>query len=219
MKTNFQPRHTTFTFALRTLAVVLCAFVTSCAVLGNKTPPPLTSYRFDALTTPSTAAAPAKTAPVLLVEVPHAAAGYDSNRMVYTRQPQTQEVFANSSWADTPARMLAPLLVERLQQSGQFRAVLLSPSAAKASLRLDTTIVQLQQDFLQVPSRVHLRLQVTLLDNDTREVRAWRTINITSDATSEDAAGGAKAANAAVQDALQQLADFLGGVIATCRTH
>jgi cholesterol transport system auxiliary component len=204
---------------LRLLALVMCSLVSSCAVLGSKTPSALTIYNFDVPAAAVTVTTPAKNAPVLLVEVPHAAAGYESNRMVYTRQAQTQEVFANSTWADTPSRMLAPMLVERLQQSGQFQAVLLAPTAAKSSLRLDTTIVQLQQDFLQVPSRVHLRLQVTLLDNDTREVRAWRTINITSDATSEDAAGGAKAANAAVQDALQQLADFLGGVIATCRTH
>jgi cholesterol transport system auxiliary component len=219
MNVNLPPYRAAAAFALRVLALVLCAVVSSCAVLGSKTPPPLTRYSLEASTASVNAATSAKTAPVLLVEVPHAAAGYESNRMVYTRQPQTQEVFANSSWADTPARMLAPLLVERLQQSGQFRAVLLSPSAAKASLRLDTTIVQLQQDFLQVPSRVHLRLQVTLLDNDTREVRAWRAINITRDATSEDAAGGAKAANAAVQDALQQLSNYLGGEIATCCTH
>jgi len=196
---------------------MFCAMMSSCAVLGNKTAPPLHTYNLQLpAASKGMLVPPRNNAPVLLVDVPHAAAGYDSNRMIYTRQAQTQEVFANSAWADTPARMLAPLLVERLQQSGQFRAVLLSPTAAKASLRLDTTILQLQQDFLQVPSRVHFRIQATLLDNNTREVLAWRAVDITRDATSADAAGGVNAANAAVRDALQQIADFLEGEMAAC---
>ncbi|NVO04752.1 MAG: membrane integrity-associated transporter subunit PqiC, partial [Rhodoferax sp.] len=93
---------------------------------------------------------------VLLVEVPHAAPGYDSARMVYVRQALTQEAYAHSVWVDTPARMLAPLLVAHLQKSAPFRAVLLAPSAARADHRLDTSILRLQQDFLQVPSRVRL---------------------------------------------------------------
>jgi cholesterol transport system auxiliary component len=121
----------------------------------------------------------------------------------------TQEVYANSVWADTPARMLAPLLVSRLQQSGQFRAVLLAPSAAKAALRLDTTILRLQQDFLQVPSVVRFTVQVTLMNTTTREVLAWRTVDTMQSASSEDAAGGAAAAQAAVQQGLSQVAAFL----------
>jgi cholesterol transport system auxiliary component len=134
--------------------------------------------------------------------------------MVYVRQPQTQEVYANSVWTDTPARMLAPLLVAHLQQRGPFRAVLLAPSAAKAGLRLDTTILRLQQDFLQVPSTLHLRLQVTLMDNSTREVLAWRTVDVMQNASSEDAAGGALAAQMAVQQGLQEVAVFLQSALA-----
>jgi cholesterol transport system auxiliary component len=145
----------------------------------------------------------------LLVEVPHAAPGYDSAHMVYVRQRLTQEAFADSAWTDTPARMLAPLLVTQLQNSGQFRAVLLAPTAAKAGLRLDTTILRLQQDFLEAPSSVRLTLQLTLMDSSTREVLAWRTVDVVRSAQSEDAAGGAQAAQAAVREGLQQVATFL----------
>jgi cholesterol transport system auxiliary component len=205
----------------------LCALLTSCALIGNQPAPALRSYTLDGAAATATATpaadAPAATAvraaqavpwPVLLVDVPHAAPGYDSARMVYVRQPLTQEVFANSVWADTPARLLAPLLVTHMQRSGQFRAVLQAPSAAKADLRLDTTLLRLQQDFQQQPSRVHLRLQLTLLDNHTREVLAWRTIDAVHSASSDDADGGARAAQAAVQDALQQVAAFLQTTLA-----
>jgi cholesterol transport system auxiliary component len=199
------------------IGLSLCALLASCSLLGNKPAPPLRTYTLDAQTpasaTPGSSGSIAAQARldgrVLLVQVPQAAPGYDSSRMVYMRQPQTQEAYANSVWADTPARMLTPLLVTRLQQSGQFRAVLQAPSAAKANLRLDSTILRLQQDFLQVPSRVRFTLQVTLMDNTTREVLAWRTVDVTQNANSEDAAGGAAAAQVAVQEGLKQVADFL----------
>ena len=150
------------------LALGLCTLLASCALLGNKPTPLLRSYALEIeAPTGLSNAAPERDQRVLLVDTPHAAPGYDSNRMVYMRQPLTQEAFANSVWVDTPARMLAPLLVKQLQQSGLFRAVLLAPSAAKAGLRLDTTILQLQQDFLQQPSIVRFGLQLTLMDNTT----------------------------------------------------
>jgi cholesterol transport system auxiliary component len=110
--------------------------------------------------------------------------------------------------------MLAPLLVKQLQHSGQFRAVLLAPSAAKAGLRLNTTILQLQQDFLQQPSVVRFGLQLTLMDNTTREVLASRTLDVVQQASSEDAAGGALATQAAVQQGLQQVAAFVQAALA-----
>jgi cholesterol transport system auxiliary component len=197
-------------------AVVLCTQLASCALLGNKPAPPLRTYALETLaptqaTTQAIAAAASKlpSRRVLLVQVPQAAPGYDSAHMVYTRQPQTQEVFANSVWVDTPARMLAPLLVTQLQHSADLRAVLLAPSAAKAGLRLDTTNMQLHQDFLQQPSILRLSFTVTLSDNHTREVLAWRSIDVARNAPSDDAAGGAVAAQAAAREALQQVQAFV----------
>jgi cholesterol transport system auxiliary component len=110
--------------------------------------------------------------------------------------------------------MLAPLLVARLQQSGQFRAVLPATSVGKAGLRLDTTILRLQQDFLQLPSTVQFSLRVTLIDNNTREVLAWRTVDVVRSAASEDAGGGAQAAQVAVQEGLRQVTSFLQAAVA-----
>jgi cholesterol transport system auxiliary component len=198
------------TLARVSAALALCTLLAACSVLGNKPAPPLRSYTLDRAAPAATpGASRAWVGPVLLVEVPRAAPGYDSTRMVYVRQAQTQEAFAHSVWADTPARLLAPLLVQHLQQSGPFRAVLLAPSAARAGLRLDSTILRLQQDFLQLPSQTRFTLQLTLVDNTTRQVIAWRTVDVVQPAPSEDAAGGAMAAQAAVQQGLRQVTDFL----------
>jgi cholesterol transport system auxiliary component len=184
--------------------------LSSCALLGNKPVARLQTYTLDLEEGPAAInLPPVPGALVLQVEAPHAASGYDSARMVYTRAPQTQEAFAQSVWSDTPARMLAPLLVRQLQKSGVFRAVLLSPSAGRSDLSLDTTVLRLEQDFLHAPSTVHLRLQLTVMDSSTRRVLASTTLSVVQKAASDDAAGGAAAARAAVQSGLQQVVAFV----------
>jgi cholesterol transport system auxiliary component len=210
-----QPRQTGVRAGAALAALTLCTLLASCALLRNTPAPPLRTYTLDsAAGKPQAGALPVQGGAVLLAAAPQAETGYDSARMVYVRQPMTQEAFANSAWTDTPARMLAPLLVARLQQSRQFRAVLPATSVGKAGLRLDTTILRLQQDFLQVPSTVQFSLRVTLIDNNTREVLAWRTVDVVRSAASDDAAGGAQAAQMAVQEGLNQVATFLQGAVA-----
>lgn len=199
-------------------ALALCSLLAACSILSNSSAPALDTYTLgnaglpthdDAFADLKGRVASPSSAQVLLVDTPRAAAGYNSTRMVYVRQPLTQEAFTRSMWVDTPARMLAPLLVGHLQQSGMFRAVLQAPSGAQADLRLDTTVLRLQQDFLALPSRVHVEWQLSLMDNKTRQVLASHRIQVTRLAPSDDAVGGAWAANAATQEALRQTTDFV----------
>src|SRR5579862_9975175 len=46
----------------------------------------------------------------LMVSPPQAAAGFDSQRIMYVRHAGQLEYFAYNEWVDTPARMLAPLI-------------------------------------------------------------------------------------------------------------
>ena len=146
--------------------------------------------------------------PVLVVAVPRAAPGFDSARMVYLRQPQQLETFALHEWVDTPARMLAPLLVRSLQASGAFGAVLLAPTTGSGSWRLETELIRLQQDFTQAPSQVRLTLRAVLVDSSSRQVIAWREFDESVPATTDDPAGGAAAAHLATQRVLAALAAF-----------
>jgi len=182
------------------------------SLLGGAPQAPLASYTLVGVdaTEPLTAPAPMHAQwPVLLLDQPQAAAGYDSTRMVYQRQAQTLESYTQSAWVDTPARMLAPLLLHTLQNQTRLRAVLLAPSPARADLRLQTSVLRLEQDFLQQPSRVHFALQATLSDQRTRSVLGWKRFEVSVDAGTNDAAGGAAAANVAVQTALRQVALFV----------
>jgi cholesterol transport system auxiliary component len=158
---------------------------------------------------------PAATRPqrdvVVEVGLPRAWPGFDTARIVYVRQPYELDYFAASRWADTPAKMLGPLLARALEQTGSFRAVVQPPSAAPADFRVDTELVRLQQDFATQPSRVEITLRVQLTDLRGRRVVAVRVFEGVENAPSEDAAGGVAAANATLRRMLGDVAEFVVG--------
>lgn len=184
-----------------------------CSTLLPKPVAPPAFYALDggpggSAAPPAAPAQRAAAAPTLIVGVPQAAAGFDTRRIVYRRRANQLEVFARAEWVDTPARMLAPLLVATLAQGGRFGAVVAAPSAAVGDLRLDTELVRLQQEFGVPPSRVRFTLRATLMDAATRRVIAAREFDAGVDSASEDAYGGVVAASQAVRQVLAELAAF-----------
>ena len=193
--------------------LALCA----CSVLSPSATPPPAFYSLNgapvaALTPASTNLAsptPGSAAqPTLIVNPPRAAAGFDSQRIIYLREAHKLEYFANSEWVDPPARMLGTLLVASLQNTGAFRAVVLAPGTAVGEMRLETEIIRLQQEFQTTPSRVHFTLRANLLDEKSRRVIAWREFDTAVPSATEDPYGGVVAANLAVQTVLKDLAAF-----------
>jgi len=186
------------------------ALVYGCAALAPALAPHPHLYSLDGAreAAPQKGTAAAATAPTLIVSPPHAAAGFDSRRIMYVRQAGELEYFAHNEWIDTPARMLAPLIVAAVESGGTFRAVVQTPSAVAGDMRLDTEVLRLQQDFGSSPSRVRFTLRAYMMDSKTRRVLAQREFDETAVAASEDPYGGVVAANSVVQIVLRQLAAF-----------
>jgi cholesterol transport system auxiliary component len=128
--------------------------------------------------------------------------------MMYVRHADQLEYFAHNEWIDTPARMLAPLIVAAVERSGAFRAVVQTPSPAAGEMRLDTEILRLQQEFLSAPGQVRFTLRAYLVASGTRRVIASREFEAAIPTASEDPHGGVVAANRAVQTVLENLAAF-----------
>jgi cholesterol transport system auxiliary component len=183
----------------------------ACGFLNPTATPHPAFYSLDGMPGAASTAAPAG-APTLVVNPPHAAAGFDSQRIIYVREAHRLEYFANSEWVDPPARMLAPLLATAAERSGAFGAVVMTPTAATGELRLETEIVRLQHEFHARPSRVRFTLRAYLVDDKTRRVLAWREFEAAAPAASEDPYGGVVAANRAVQAVLAQLSAFCAEV-------
>lgn len=149
---------------------------------------------------------PARSDRVLAISMPDAWPGFDTPQMAYVQHPLTLEYFATHRWADTPARLLKPLLSQSLEPL--FRAVVPSPGLIPADLRLDTELIRLQQDFTVRPSRIQLILRAQLTDVKNKRVIAVKLFDASENADSDDAYGGVIAANRALQRVLEQLADF-----------
>jgi len=200
----------------RVAAASSLALLCGCGALTPTVSQPPTLYSLagaanavtPASARPRLAAAGALT---LAVSPPHAAAGYDSPRMMYLRQANKLEYFAYNEWVDTPARMLAPLIVAALARDSAYRAVVQTPSIAEGDLRLDTEILRLQQEFLGKPSEVRFALRAYIVDSATRRVVASRDFESTAIAATDNPRGGVEAARLAVQNVLDDLSAFCAG--------
>lgn len=196
----------------RPLAALALAALAGCSLLRPSATQPPTFYALD---TPAEAAASdavARSLPggiTLLVTPPQAASGFDSPRIIYMRHPHQLEYFSASEWVDPPAQMLGPLLATALERTGAFGAVVLSPASASGDQRLDTHLIRLQHSFQTSPSRVQVALRATWVDDRTRQVLAVREFQSDVAALEETARGGVVAANAAAQQVLTQLAQWM----------
>lgn len=193
------------------LAAVLCAALAACSGIG---PPAQEAdiYLLDAR--PAVGKAPSRSAAVLTVGMPRAWPGFETSRMAYVRQPHELQYFAKSRWADAPARMLSPLLVQALEQGGAFAAVVHNPGPVAGTLRLDTELVRMQQEFAAESSRVRLTLRAQLVDVRERRVIATGEFEEVEAADAGNAYAGVSALNRVLGRMLPRLAEFCAGAIA-----
>ncbi|MBS0149662.1 MAG: membrane integrity-associated transporter subunit PqiC [Nitrospira sp.] len=147
--------------------------------------------------------------PVLHLSPPQAEPGFETPRMVYLKRPYELEYFAANQWADTPANMVAPLLVQSLSQSGILRDVVLLPSVVPGDYRLDIYGFALQQEFFQQPSRVRVTARAQLVDLKLSMIVGMQRFETMEPAPSENAYGGVIAANRAVAGLLDQIVPWL----------
>ena len=144
----------------------------------------------------------------LVVARPTAAPGYATAQMLYRRTRYELESFAYNEWAETPARMLEPLIRQALEIGGRFRAVLSPGTRADSAFMLETGSVRLLQVFeAGEPPYAELSLQARLYSRDRLigQQRFYARENA-AEATPE---AGVAAANAATAELLAKLAAWV----------
>lgn len=133
----------------------------------------------------------------ILVTMPEAVAGYQTEQMLYMKKPFELSPFANNAWVDQPANILFPLIVQSLQSSGYFYAVASSPHAESTDYRLDTQLIALEQNFLKNPSVLDLVVKIVLTNVGENRVVASKVISQHIPCTMSSPYGGVLAANVA----------------------
>ncbi|WP_058476103.1 ABC-type transport auxiliary lipoprotein family protein [Legionella steigerwaltii] len=145
----------------------------------------------------------------LLVTAPEAAAGYQTEQMLYTKKPFEIEPFAKNAWANPPADMLYPLILQSLQRTNLFEAVTSNAYTLGVDYRLDTQLLALEQNFLKKPSVIEFSVKMVLTHVSDNRVLASRIINLQIPCPSDTPYGGVIAANKATQLFTASLARFV----------
>jgi cholesterol transport system auxiliary component len=144
----------------------------------------------------------------LLITTPDANQLYSGNDMVYTTARYQIAYFAKNSWAEPPVQMLKPLMIDTLQKTHHYQAVSTSEVLGQNDYVLHTQLQQLQQDFYQGRSYIHLQIRAQLVRSSTGLVVGSKFFDITEPAPQLSPYGGVIAANMATAKFLRQLAVF-----------
>lgn len=145
----------------------------------------------------------------LWVTQPDAAAGYQSEQMLYVNKPFQLESFVKNSWSNPPADMLYPLMVQSLQKTGVFYAVLSSSYSQGADYRLDTQLLSLEQSFLRKPSVLQFSAKLVLTRVSDNKVMGSKIISLQIPCSVDNPYGGVVAANQATRQFTARMSEFV----------
>ncbi len=145
----------------------------------------------------------------LLVAPPETEIAYDTTQMAYTIMPYQMAYFGKNRWASTPSQMLQPLIVQTLQNSHRFHAVVIPPSLARYDYVLNTQISKIQQDFTVQPAMFNLVINAQLNRLIGGQVIATKQFIVNEPMPMNSPYGGVIAGNQATKIILRQIADFV----------
>ena len=145
----------------------------------------------------------------ILVMRPKAAAGYDSQSMLYRARAFQVDAFAHNEWLAPPAQLLSSTLERALIQSNAYRAVESASFTGDTDYSVDTTLQRLDQDLTQTPHKVVLELTAQVIDNRTRQVIASELFSISIPMSQNTPYGGVLAANAATDKLTKAVCAFV----------
>lgn len=151
------------------------------------------------------------TCQTLLVTLPQANQAYNTSRFAYVCAPYQIAYFSKNQWADTPPAMILPLLVQSLQNTGHYHAVVAAPYSDYSDLTLNTQIINIQQEFLQKPSQVRVTIRAILINSATERVIATKQFTVVVCAPGNNPKSGAIAANIAVAHIVTEITQFCLG--------
>jgi cholesterol transport system auxiliary component len=196
------------TTATRGLALLLLAvMVAGCGGLfGQKNDEPVQSYMFAPREFRQIGDVDAE---VILLVAPVQSVGHDHLQMTYTLRPYERTHYAFSRWADTPPRMVEPLVVQAMEASGLFKAVVDVTSSVPAEYRLDLDLLVLQHEFHTDPSQGRMVIRGQLNHIDGNRIIGTRLFQATAPAPSENAYGGVLAINLALESILADMAAWV----------
>lgn len=146
--------------------------------------------------------------PTLLVLDTTTTSFYDTDQLVFSRNPGTRSQYQFARWTERPGKRFADLMRARLDQQSAWK-VSVAGGYVRGDVLLDTELVEFYHDASSEPGQVRLELRAELVDLKQRSLLGRRTFEQKVPLASFDASGAAQASNQAVSRALDDLAAWL----------
>lgn len=191
----------TYLFALATLLLA------SCSVLAPVKPEQTANYELTQIptTTPHKNSHHGKT---ILVTQPETRPVYNTTQMAYTIRPYQVSYFGKNQWVETPSQMFQPLIIQTLQNTLHYHAVVAPPYIGRYDYILSTQILKLQQNYISSPNVVEFSVRAVLTNVSTNRVVATKQFSVRVPITHNTPYGGVIASNAASVRVLEEIAKF-----------
>jgi cholesterol transport system auxiliary component len=151
-----------------------------------------------------------KTRPAtLLVLAPETEPIYNTTQMAYRTRAHEVGYFSQNEWAETPSRMMQPLIVQTIRNTHHFSEVLSPPHFGRHTYVLRTEIQELTQDFTSDPATLRLALHFELSRETTNQLIATKELSAQEPMLEKTPYAGVVAANDATAKLLRELAKFI----------
>jgi cholesterol transport system auxiliary component len=188
------------------LILIATLLLSGCSLLSPVQTEPAATYVLN--TIPNHIPARSSHHAILLVSQPDTPPIYNTTQMAYTTKPYQVAFFGHNQWAETPSQMLLPLIIQSLQKTHYFRAVVTPPYVGEYNYLLATQILQLQQNFVRQPNVVEFSLRAQLIKMRSNQIIASKEFTVALPIRQKTPYGGVIATNRATGIILAELTNF-----------
>ena len=187
------------------LIVASIFILTACSI---KEVPPLKIYTFGAegIAPVSYSKYRDKT---LKVSFPQTLKEKISDKMNYSYSASEQGVYQNSQWSNNIGKLLQGNIIQCLDQSRLFKAVLPYESTAGEDLRLESSIFDFSHHVRGDASYAIISIQFSLINTDTGRLIKTKRFSYKEDTTTTNAKGYVEATNRAMARLSRDLVGWL----------
>lgn len=194
------------------LLAIFCCALASCSF--HKVPPSdIYTILPDFRKSSSTATVEKKSRPVIKLAPIRASRTFTGTDIVYSTTKYEQNSYAYSRWSDAPVKLLPLLFQTALEATGNFGAVIGSPSTAKVDFLLESTLTDFSHHIHDGNfSEGIISIRFYLINTATKAVTATREFRSQVPTSAPNAGDGAAALNQAANTVAHDLAAWLGGM-------
>ena len=177
-----------------TVLLTVLFFVSGCAF---KEAAPMKVYTLDAGEVTSVASSKYRNS-VLKVSYPQTLKEKMSDKMCFSYSSIDRGVYLNSEWSNAVEKLVQGSVIEILQQSRLFKAVLPYASTAGEDYRLESTIYDFSHHVRGDTSYAVVSIQFSLVDTDTGKLIKSKRFSYKESTPTVDASGYVQATNRAM---------------------